>query len=96
MNLLHHQLLRQIMLTAWDFRRAEPSRPFADCLRAAWAWTKGMAEAAAKLMRRARGGRRIDFSPSLIRSPIANATRAQRYGGWLDHKAAYLTARIGG
>ncbi|MBV9511781.1 MAG: hypothetical protein JO303_16030 [Caulobacteraceae bacterium] len=86
--------LRQIMLTAWDFHRAEPGRAFADCLRAAWAWTKRMAKAAAQLMRRARRGR-INFSPSLIRSPIQNATRAQRYGGWLDHKAAYLTSRIG-
>ena len=96
MPTVHRNRLRQIMLTAWDFRRAEPDRSFADCLRAAWAWTKRMAEAAAKLMRRARGGRRIDFSPSLIRSPIANALGGQRYGGWLDHKAAYLTARMGG
>jgi hypothetical protein len=67
--------LRSIMNVAWSFARAEPGRPFADCLRAAWKWTRGMAKAAAKFTRVFRPGVRVDFSRSLIRSPASN-----RYG----------------
>jgi hypothetical protein len=86
--------LRSIMLIAWDFRRAGPERTFADCLRGAWAWTRRMAADTRAFMARMKG-RRIDFAPSLIRSPIANTNRGRRYGGVADHKAAYLTSRLG-
>lgn len=87
--------LRSLMLIAWDFRRADPARPFADCLRGAWAWTKRLAADTRRFMARNSGARRLDFSPSLIVSPIANVNRGRRYGGVADHKAAYLTSRIG-
>ena len=50
---------RRVMLTAWVFRREEPSRSFAEHLRAAWKWIKGMAKTAARFMartKRSRGG----------------------------------------
>lgn len=95
MTTAHRNRLRSIMTLAWSFRRAEPTRAFADCLRGAWAYCRRLAEAAGNLMARAKGARRLDFSPSLIRSPIQNATRGQRFGRWADHKAAYLTSRLG-
>jgi len=34
-------------------------------------------------------------SPSLIKSPIGNVNGSRRFGRWTDHKAAYLTSRMG-
>lgn len=95
MTTAHRNHLRSIMSLAWDFRRSEPARAFADCLRGAWSWTKRMTQTARDFAAKARCASRIDFSPSLIRSAIGNATRGQRYGGWADHKAASLTSRLG-
>ncbi len=86
---------RNVMLMAWDFRRAEPSRPFADCLRGAWALSKKLAISVAKLLARAAGVQTLQLSPSLIRSPIQRATRLNRYGQRDDFRAAYTTARLG-
>jgi len=93
--IIHRIRCRNVMNVAWSFRRAEPGRAFADCLRGAWAWTKRMAATARDFMATARTASRIDFSPSLIKSPIGNVTRSRRFGRWQDHKAAYLTSRMG-
>jgi len=88
---LHH-----IMSMAWAFRRSEPGRPFADCLRGAWRTAKASAREAARFMAKAKAaGGRVRLSPSLIASPIRRATLGQRYGRTRDYQAAYLTARIG-
>ena len=90
------QTLREIMLTAWEFRRDEPARTFADCLRGAWKFVRGMKTATAKLMRRARrSGGRVAFSASLIRSPVQRATATQRHAGRADWHGGYTTAKLG-
>jgi hypothetical protein len=93
--IVNNKTRRDVMLIAWDFRRADAGRSFADCLRGAWRWVRRMAADTKVFMAKVRGARRIDFSPSLIRSPIANATSGQRFGRWADHKAAHMTARLG-
>lgn len=90
-----NQTRRNVMLTAWSFQRAEPDRPFAECLRGAWKWTKGMAKTAAEFRAKARSGARVDFSPSLIRSPIQRSLTGQRYAGLRDSQAAITTSRLG-
>lgn len=88
---------RQIMQTAWGFRRDEPARAFADCLRGAWKFVRGMAKAAAAFVRRARrSGGRVALSPSLTQSPIQRATATMPHHRRTDFSAAYLTASIGG
>jgi hypothetical protein len=86
---------RSVMSTAWSFRREEPTRDFADCLRGAWRWFKGMLKATSALRRRMRGASHVMFSPSLIRSPLARVTSTQRYAGAADSQAARITSRIG-
>jgi len=86
---------RNVMNVAWGFRRSEPTRSFSDCLRAAWAWMAKISVTAAAFRSQARTASRIDFSPSLIKSPIGNVNRSRRFGRWSDHKAAYLTSRMG-
>ena len=86
--------LSRLMTMAWDFRRSEPGRAFADCLRAAWKLTKGLAKEAARFRAKAAGGH-VRLSPSLISSPIRRATAGQRYGRARDFQAAYITARVG-
>lgn len=84
--------LRNIMRMAWDFyrtaRRELEDRTFSDCLRGAWALSRGLAEAARRLANR----KHLRLSSSLIRSPIARASGTNRLR---DFNAAYLTARIG-
>ena len=88
--------LRSIMLMAWSFRRADPARSFASCLRGAWKWSKGMAKEAARFMARARkGGGMVRLSSDLIRSPIRNSLRGKRDGRQADYQAAYMTSRLG-
>jgi len=94
-NQSHRLRCRNVMQVAWGFRRSEPGRSFSDCLKSAWAWMRKIAVTAAAFAAQARTASRIDFSPSLIKSPIGNATRGQRHGRWLDHRAAYTTARLG-
>jgi hypothetical protein len=85
------------MLLAWDAKRAEPARDFADCLRGAWAFARRMADYAAKFMRRSRKhGGRVQFSHSVIRSPIERAVALEVRPRVADFKAAYTTARFGG
>ena len=82
--------LRTVMLTAWDFARAEPGRPFGDCLRGAWKIIRGLARAGRALVKSAKS------SPTgLTQSPIARSLRGRRHGRWHAYKAAYLTARLG-
>ena len=87
---------RQVMLTAWSFRRAEPARPFSDCLRGAWKMIKRLAEDMTAFARRARGCTgHVQLSPSLIRSPIQRSLTGTRYAGSSDYRAARLTGRLG-
>ncbi len=91
-----NQTRRDVMSLAWEFRRSEPTRRFADCLRGAWAWTKKMAACAARFMAAAdRVGGKARLAPSLIQSPIRRATARRRYGRIDDFKAAYTTAALG-
>ena len=83
--------LRSIMRVAWDFRRADPGRVFADCLRGAWSMMRGFQEAGAKLMRKARGARCVQLTPLLYRSPTVNRSPSR----WAAYKAARTTARVG-
>ncbi len=86
---------RSIMLMAWSFRREEPARAFADCLRGAWKLTKRLGGFARKLAAKAKGANVLQLSPSLIRSPLQRVTRRERYGRYADFKAAYITAVVG-
>jgi hypothetical protein len=89
--------LRGVMKLAWDFQRAEPGRPFADCLRGAWKLTKGLERDAQAFAQRLKGanGRHVQLSPSLIRSPIQRSLSGQRFAGARDYSAARFTARLG-
>lgn len=87
----HREMLRSIMRTAWDFARAEPGRPFGDCLRGAWKMIRGLREAGARLMRKARGARCVQLTPLLYRSPTVNRSPSR----WGAYKAARMTARLG-
>jgi len=87
--------LRSIMLMAWDNRRANASRAFADCLRAAWAFSKRMAKACAKILRCAKAGMHVALSPDITRSPIRRSLIGQRYAGFKAHSGAYATAVFG-
>ena len=87
---------RSIMLMAWDAKRSEPGRAFADCLRGAWAFARRMAKAAASFMRKARkAGGRVQLAPAMIRSPIARTVNGRRAGAQRDFEAALITARVG-
>jgi len=86
-----------LMLMAWSFRRAEPVRSFADCLRAAWRMAKQSAQEAARILAAAKaGGGQVRLSKSLIASPIRQASAGQRYGRARDFQAAYTSAVFGG
>lgn len=88
--------LRSIMGMAWDFKRAEPDRAFADCLRGAWKLSKRLDAEGARLRRLAqRSGGALRFSPALYSSPVFRATRRQAKGRYADYKGAYTTARLG-
>jgi len=88
---MHRQQLHRVMSLAWalwrNARLEGERRPFGDCLTGAWKMHKGAARVADAI----RGATRIDFSPSLIRSPIARATNS----ALLDFNAAYTTAKLG-
>lgn len=90
-----NQIRREIMLTAWELRRGEPSRDFADCLRGAWRFVRSMAAYAAKFVKRTRRAGRVSFSPSLISTPIGRATTAVIRPGRADWHAAKITSRVG-
>ena len=90
-----NQTRRSIMLMAWDAKRTEPARTFADCLRSAWTLTKRLGGFARKLAAKAKGAKVLQLSPSLIRSPLQRVTRRERYGRYADFKAAYTTAVVG-
>ena len=87
--------LRGIMFLAWDFRRSEPNRDFADCLRGSWKFVKQIAETAAVTRKALRYDGRMSFSPSLISRPIQFASATQVRGVHADFKAARVTGRIG-
>lgn len=85
---------RSVMTTAWvlfrEGRTMRDGRTFGQCL--GWAWAhvrRELAKLAFAAMRLVR------LTPSLIRSPIQRATSTQRYAGRADHRAAYLTSRVG-
>ncbi len=87
---------RQVMLTAWSFRRSEPERPFSDCLCGAWTMIKRLAAEMTNFAQRMRGhSGHAQLSPSLIRSPIRRSLTGQRHAGASDSRAAYTTARLG-
>jgi hypothetical protein len=70
---------RRVMNVAWSFRREEPTRSFADCLRGAWKWIKGMAKTAAHFMarvKRSRGG-----WGATVRSAAWDSTSGNPYRG---------------
>ena len=91
-----NEVRREIMLQAWAFHRAEPTRAFGDCLRAAWKFARRIASAAKRLLGLARrSGGRVRFSPSLIHTPIGAATATARHPGRADWRAARTTARLG-
>jgi hypothetical protein len=82
--------LRSIMLMAWDFRRGEPGRAFADCLRGAWKLSKKLARAAARIVKQAaRNGGHLRLSYDLTRSPTKSELRGQRYAGAKAYSACY-------
>ena len=86
---------RRIMSLAWDLFRSDRDRTFADALRGAWKFIRGLAKTAAEFRGRARGARHVMLSRSLIRSPIERASSTQRYAGAADGQAARLTSRLG-
>ena len=86
---------RSVMNMAWASKRAEPSRPFADCLRGAWAFTKRMAKTAGAFMATACRGGWTHLSASLIRSPSTNRFAGQTYGRTLDQDAGRTISRVG-
>ena len=76
---------RLIMLNAWDAKRAEPSRSFADCLRGAWKCFKRGAAYAKKAFKTLRetGSQHFQMG-SLVRRDRKMFTRE-----------AYARARMG-
>ena len=83
---------RSVMLMAWASKRFEPTRPFSDCLRGAWKFTKDIAKTAAKFAAKARrNGGWTHLSPSLIRSPASNR---HGYGTWADRNAGRMISRV--
>ena len=88
--------LRSIMITAWSFRRSEPTRAFADCLRGAWRMIKRLDRATCKFLQRAQKvGGVVRLSPDLTRSPIRSSLSGTRYAGRKAYQAAYHTAWLG-
>ena len=87
--------LRRVMGLARDLFRSDPDRTFADALRGAWKFIRGLAKTAGAFRARARGARHIMFSPSLIRSPNERATSTQPRAGDADRHAARITSRLG-
>ena len=83
------------MRIAWSFRREEPARAFADCLRGAWALLRKLGVVARKLTAKVRPGQVLRLSPSLTRSPLQRTTARNRYASQDDFRAAYLTASLG-
>jgi hypothetical protein len=89
-----NQTRRQVMLIAHDLRRGDLAQPFAACLRGAWKFIKALA--AFNPLRARQTAGLVTLAPTLIRSPIARATRSHRYGGGqADYKAGRMTARLG-
>jgi hypothetical protein len=84
--------LRRVMLTAWDFHRAEPGRAFGDCLHGAWNVIRALRQAGRALMRAKGRARVLQLSPMLYRSPTANRAGSDRYAAF---KCAYTTAQLG-
>lgn len=78
--------LSLLMRLAWSFRREEPLRAFADCLRGAWKLTKKLAKSTA---------RRPVAARDLTSSPIKRALRGTRCSGYRAYGAAYHTAIFG-
>ncbi len=88
--------LRSIMSMAWDFKRCELTRSFAECLRGAWKLSKRLAAEGERLRSAARrGGGKVRLSPALYSSPIFRATSRRPYGRYADYKVPYTTARLG-
>jgi hypothetical protein len=85
---------RSVMRMAWASYRAEPSRPFADCLAGAWRFTKRMAEWAAQNVRKWKRAGRVQFG-DLTQSPVKASLRGQLYAGRKAFGAAYVTALVG-
>lgn len=85
---------RNVMTTAWvlfrEGRQLRDGRTFAQCL--GWAWSHVKREAAKVAFAALR---LVQFSPSLIRSPIARTLRGRPLGARRDFLAALTTARIG-
>jgi hypothetical protein len=87
---------RSVMNTAWSFKRSEPARAFAECLRGAWKIIKRLARSAASLMARARrNGGRLNLSPSLIRSPSTAQFAGSRFGRTNDRHAGRAISVMG-
>ena len=90
------QTRRSVMNVAWAFKRAEPARAFADCLRGAWKTVKALAKDAAKFMARVRrGGGRVSLA-STASSPSTARLSGQRYGRDRDRIAGQMISRLGG
>ena len=78
----HRAALRSVMLMAWDFRRSEPARTFAECLRGAWKLSKKLAKSAARVRKAAtQNGGHVRLSYDLTRSATKNKLRGQAYAG---------------
>ncbi len=84
--------LRRIMITAWDFARAEPGRAFAECLRGAWKVIRSLHKSGRALMRAKGSARVLQLSPILYRSPTVNRFGSDRRAAF---GAAYTTAQLG-
>ena len=59
-----NEIRREVMLMAWGLKRAELTRSFADCLRAAWKMSKQAAKDAARIVSMMhRGMKTLRLSP---------------------------------
>ncbi len=89
---------RSVMIMAWVFRRETPAKPFALCLKAAWAWTRKMAKAAAKMAARAKAnGGRLYFGTAgaLVPSATWNTLGGHRYRGPEFGAQSRMISRLG-
>ena len=92
MTTARRAFLRSVMIRAWAAHREEPIRPFADCLRDAWAFLRRMAAFAASKANPFRRGRTVHIAP-VIQSPVDRAHGpGRRHAAF---RAAHLTARVG-
>ena len=89
------QVCRSVMLVAWSLKRAEPGRTFADCLRAAWAWTKRMASStAAFLANTRRNGGHVHIGGDLVQSATRRVLSGARYAESRAQAGARVAARL--